>query len=257
MGGSRRVCGNSASGRLPTRRDVGLRTAGAVIAVVGLPVRRAAAQNLDVKREIGRVANKTDDLLLATVEGGAENPGGATGRFLTQQKEISGELSSIFNTRVSEDKWLSLVPARNLDLALALQERKIRLAPTKDEINKSISQPLPKVKPAPHKDAFHVILAVLLDALGIQELSAKLVEVLLKDGLTMNVLKRLRAALKAKQYGQAALELEALLKVLVSPRLYPLIVKAVGEDGLKKVLRAIVVRFVPFIGWAYAATCLL
>jgi len=223
----------------------------------GGQINQANQANLSAKRDIGRLASRADTLLRRTVEDGAERPGAAVDRFLSQQKEISSELSSIFNTRVKEDEWLPLVTAQNLDLALGLQALKIRLAPTPEEVTNSVTQPLPTVNPAPHESAFNVLLTIALDTPGLRELSAKLVEQLLKDGPTMSVLKNLRVALKAKQYGQAALELEALLKTIVSPRLYPLIVKAVGGEGAKKVLRAIVVRFVPFIGWAYTATCLL
>lgn len=217
----------------------------------------AAQDNIAIKIELGRLARRTDVLRRQTVEDGQEKPQSAVTRFKSEEPEISTGLSILFNERISEDKWNPLVSARQVELAIGLERLKIRLAPTPDEVGESIKRPLPEVKPAANEDVLKVLLQILLDAFGVKELGKALIDTLLADATIKTVLTELRSALKAKHYGLAALELERLLAVIVSPRLIQLIGSKLGQKEVELILRRIVVRFVPFIGWGYMATCLL
>ena len=96
-----------------------------------------------------------------------------------------------------------------------------------------------------------------MDTLGIKELGKALVDLLFGDALFKEVLTRIGAAVRAKQYAQAALEIERLLTILVSPRILAAVEAKLGRAGVERILTRVAVRFVPFIGWAYTATCLL
>lgn len=252
---------------LPTRRLAVWQLTGIFAAGACLPSRLAIAQgaagtlaeqdNIAIKRELGGVARRTDVLLRQTVEDGVEQPARAVTRFKSEEQKISTDLSVLFNERISEDKWAPLVTASQVDLAIGLQNRKIRLAPTPAEVMESIKRPLPEVKPASTEDALNVLLTILLDAFGIRELGTGLVDLLLGDTPIKEALTQLRRALKGKHYGQAALELERLLALIVSPRIIQLVGVKFGVKNVELVLRRIIVRFVPFIGWGYMATCLL
>lgn len=252
---------------LPTRRLAAWQLTGLVATAVSLPSRTALAQgaaaslatqeNISIKIELGRLARRTDTLRRRTIEDGAERPADAATRFKSEEAKISPELSTLFNDRISEDKWDPLVSARQVELAIALERLKVRLAPTSDEVAESIKRPLAEVKPAANEDIFNVLLTVLLDAFGVKELGKALVDLLLADAPVKTVIEQLRRALKAKHYGEAALELERLLATVVSPRVLQLIGSKFGQKELELVLKRVVVRFVPFIGWGYMATCLL
>jgi hypothetical protein len=79
--------------------------------------------------------------LRLTVADGPAHSARAVIRFRHQQVALARELAALFNTRVSEDDWLLVVPIRELDLALAMQPLAIRLAPTSDEVEAAIKQP--------------------------------------------------------------------------------------------------------------------
>ena len=68
-------------------------------------------------------------------------------RYRAEQVGLARDLAAIFNTRVSEDDWLLVVPTAELDLALTMQPLVIRLAPTADEVEAAIKQPLPQIEP--------------------------------------------------------------------------------------------------------------
>ena len=138
---------------------------------------RAAAQTFnatsisqaaqDARRDVGRLARRADNLLRLTVADGAERGAVAVRRFRAEQVGLARELAAVFNSRVSEDDWLLIVPTAELDLVLAMRPLVIRIAPTADEVEAAIKQPLPQVEPLIGDTASDVLLTIVLDALGL------------------------------------------------------------------------------------------
>ena len=101
------------------------------------------------------------------------------------------------------------MPTRELDLALAMQPLVIRLAPTADEVEARHQAPLPQIEPLAGDQAEDVLLTIALATLGIERRVA-LFELLRDDRTLAATPKDAAAAVKARRYGLAALELERL-----------------------------------------------
>jgi hypothetical protein len=149
-----------------------------------------------------------------------------------------------------------VAPTRELDLALTMQPLVIRLAPTSQEVEAAIKQPLPQIEPLAGDEAEDVLLTIVLDALGLARRVA-LFEVLKDDRALVAALKDAAAAVKARRYGLAALELERLMRVTVLPRTVAAVAENLGKDSIRTLYKSLVVRFVPFLGWTYFDTLLL
>ena len=101
-----------------------------------------------------------------TVADGPERGASAVRRFRAEQIGLARDLATIFNSRVSEDDWLLVTPVRELDLALAMRPLVIRLAPTADEVEAAIQQPLPQIEPLAGDTAEDVLLTIVLGRSG-------------------------------------------------------------------------------------------
>jgi hypothetical protein len=209
----------------------------------------------DARRDVGRLAVRADNLLRRTV---ADGPRGAAAvrRFRSEQVSLARDLAAVLNSRVSEDDWLLIVPTRELDFVLAMQPLVIRLAPTADEVEAAIKRPLPQIEPLAGDTAEDVLLAIVLDALGVERRVA-LFEQLRNDPTLLAALKDAAAALKAQRYGLAALELERRMRGMVLPNTLAAIAEEFGKESTVRLYKNLVVRFVPFIGWTYFDTLLL
>ena len=247
------------------RRDL-LRLAGALALAAAFAPARAGAQAYtataisqaaqDARRDAGRLARRADNLLRLTVADGPARDAKAVRRFRAEQVALARDLAVLFNSRVSEDDWLLVVPTRELDLALTLQPLVIRLAPTFDEVEAAIQQPLPQIEPLFGDRAEDVLLTIVLDALGLERHVA-LFEQLRDDRALAAALKDAAAAVKAQRYGLAALELERLMRVMVLPSTVAAVAENLGTDSRRRLYKSLVVRFVPFLGWTYFDTLLL
>ena len=173
-------------------------------------------------------------------------------RFRAEQIPLARDLATIFNSRVSEDDWLLVAPTRELDLALTMQPLVIRLAPTSQEVEAAIKQPLPQIEPLAGDEAEDVLLTIVFLARRVA-----LFEVLNDDRALGAALKDAAAAVKARRYGLAALELERLMRVTVLPRTVAAIAENLCKDSTRTLYKSLVVRFVPFLGWTYFDTLLL
>jgi hypothetical protein len=218
--------------------------------------RFADAQAKDPRLAIGDLARRTAGLLYVTVDDGGERPDTAVTRFETQQREISPMLANIINP-LKEEEQLQLTTPREYALALSMVQHKVPLAPPSTELDQSIKRPLPSLDPAPQDTLLDVLLDIFMDALGIKELGKVAKNLILADTSLKQILMRIGNAVRAKQYGEAALQLERLLAVLASPRVMILIEQQVGEKAVRQILTQFATRFVPFIGWGYTVTCLL
>jgi hypothetical protein len=247
------------------RRDL-LRRAGGFAATAVFAPPLAAAQTFtatsisqaaqEARRDVGLLARRADNLLRLTVADGPERSASAVRRFRAEQIPLARDLATIFNSRVSEDDWLLVAPTRELDLALTMQPLVIRLAPTSQEVEAAIKQPLPQIEPLAGDEAEDVLLTIVLDALGLARRVA-LFEVLKDDRALVAALKDAAAAVKARRYGLAALELERLMRVTVLPRTVAAVAENLGKDSIRTLYKSLVVRFVPFLGWTYFDTLLL
>ncbi len=161
----------------------------------------------DARRDVGRLSRRADNLLRLTVADGPERDASAVRRFRIEQVGLMRELAVIFNSRVSEDDWLLVTPVRELDLALAMRPLVIRLAPTADEVEAAIKQPIAQIEPLAGDRADDVLLTMVLGALGLPRHVA-LFEQLRNDRGLAPALKDAAAAVKAQRFGLAALELE-------------------------------------------------
>jgi hypothetical protein len=136
-----------------------------------------------------------------------------------------------------------VAPTRELDLALTMQPLVIRLAPTSQEVEAAIKQPLPQIEPLAGDEAEDVLLTIVLDALGLARRVA-LFEVLKDDRALVAALKDAAAAVKARRYGLAALEIERLMRVTVLPRTVAAVAENLGKDSIRTLYKSLVVRFV-------------
>jgi len=210
----------------------------------------------DVRRDAGRLSRRADDLLRATVADGLQHDAAAVRRFRTEQIWLGRDLSRLLNTRVGEDGWLLIVPARELDLALAIQPLFIRLVPTVDEVEAAVKKPLAQIEPRPGDSAEDVLLTIVLENLGIARQNG-LFEALRNEPNIELALMDTAASIKARRYGLAALELERLMQAMTLPNNVAAVEENCGQEGVYKLYKALVVRFVPFVGWSFFDTLLL
>jgi hypothetical protein len=210
----------------------------------------------EARRDVGRLSLRADNLLRLTVADGPERGAAAVRRFRAEQIGLARDLATVFNSRVSEDDWLLVTPVRELDLALAMRPLVIRLAPTSDEVEAAIKQPLPQIEPLAGDNAEDVLLSMVLSTLGLPRHVA-LFEQLRNDRGIASAAEGTAKALKSERYGLAALELERLMRTMVLPDTVAAFAYDLGKDATTKLYKALVVRFVPFVGWTYFVTLLL
>ena len=208
------------------------------------------------RRDVGVLARRADNLLRQTVADGFERAGAAVRRFRAEQSVLSRDLAAIFNSRVSEDDWLLVVPTRELDLVLTMQPLVIRIAPSAAEVEAALKEPLPQIEPRKGDEAEDVLLAIVLAALDLKP-DAVLAGALKADSALAAALKGTAAAVTARQYGLAALELERLLRALVLPRNIAAVAAQAGPDSPRRLYKALVARFVPFVGLTLVVALLL
>jgi hypothetical protein len=253
------------AGPVSARRDL-FRIAWGLAAATVFAPRLAAGQTFtassisqaaqDARRDVGRLGRRADNLLRLTVADGPERGANAVRRFRAEQVSLVRELAGVFNGRVSEDDWLLVVPVRELDLALTMQPLVIRLAPTPEEVEAMLKRPLAQIEPLHGDMVDDVLLAIVLESLGLARRAA-LFEQLKGDRTLGAALKDADAAVKAQRYGLAALELERLMRAMVLPGTVAVISENLGKDSARTLYKPLVVRFVPFVGWTYFVTLLL
>lgn len=241
---------------LVTPRRAFLRAAGGMM--VALWARPLAAQTFtetsiskaaqDARRDAGRLGRRADALLRAVVADGVAHDAVAVRRFRAEQGPLSRDLAALFNSRVSEDDWLLVVPTRELDLVLAIRPLVIRIAPTAAEVDAAVTAPLPQTEPLAGDTAEDVLLTMTLDALGIERHVA-LFEQLRNEPALAAALKGCAAAVKGQRYGLAALEIERVMSAMVTPSAVAAVSDNLGPQAVRGLYKALVVRFVPFIGW--------
>jgi hypothetical protein len=182
------------------------------------------------------------------VADGTEKGPAAVRRFRAEQTSLSRDLAAVFNGRVSEDDFLLIVPTRELDLALAMQPMVIRIAPRPEEVEASLKEPLPKIEPLKEDEVEDVILMIVLANLGAKADDRAIFAQLKDDNALAAAVRDTAAAVKAKNYGLAAFELERLMRVVALPRNLEVI--AGGKpDRARGMYKVLTVRFVPFLGW--------
>ena len=242
-----------------------LRAAGGLAAAVFTP-RFVRAQTFtatsisqaaqDARRDVGELGRRADDLLRRTVAAGSERGSAAVRRFRAGQVSLARDLAAIFNGRVAEDDWLLIVPTRELGLVLTMRPLVIRLAPTPNEVEAALKEPLVRVEPLTGDTAEDVLHTIVLESLGLERRVA-LFEVLRNDPAVQPALKDAADAVRAHRYGLAALELERLMRAMVLPASVAAIANNLGKDAERTLYTALIVRFVPFIGWTYFVALLL
>jgi len=210
----------------------------------------------DARRDVGKLIRRADNLLRLTVADGPVRSAAAVRRFRIEQVALARDLAAVFNSRVSEDDWLLVTPLPELDLALTMQALVIRLAPSWDEVEAALKLPLPQIEALVGDRAEDVMLSIVLATLGLERRVA-LFELLRNDRNLGATLKDAAAAVKAQRYGLAALELQRLMRILVLPDYVQTIAENLGNDARRTLYKALVVRFVPFVGWTYIDTLLL
>ncbi len=213
-----------------------------------------AAQN--ARRDVGELSRRADNLLRLTVADGPEHSARAVRRFRAEQGPLARDLAAIFNGRVSEDDWLLVSPMRELDLALTIRPLVIRLAPTVVEVEAAVKRPLAQIEPLRGDSADDVLLTIVLETLGLERRVA-LFEQLRNDHALAAALKDAAAAVKAQRDGLAAFELERVMRATVRPETVAAIAENLGSEARRTLYQALIVRFVPFVGWTYFVTLLL
>jgi hypothetical protein len=253
---------------LITRRNLaaGLASLAGGLAAAGALPRRAGAQRFtqdsislaaqEARRDAGWLGRRADNLLRQTVADGPLHSAQAVVRFRHEQTKLARDLAALFNSRVSEDDWLLVVPTRELDLALAMQPLAIRLAPAADEVEAMVKQPLPVIEPLPGDQASDVLHTIILAALGLERRVA-LFEQLRNDAMLEPALKDAAEAVKTQRYGLAALELERVMRIIVLPQTVAAITDNLGTGARYRLYKSLTVHFVPFVGWTYFVTFLL
>src|SRR6185437_9234539 len=246
------------AGALARRRL--LRIAG-LAAVAALTPRRAPAQVFtgtsisqaaqDARRDVGRLGLRADAMLRHVIADGRAQDARAVRRFRTEQVTLARELSAVLNSRVSEDDWLLIVPTRELDLVLAMRPLVIRIAPKPEMVEAVLNRRLPQLEPLAGDSAEDVLLALVL------ERRVALFEQLRNDDALQAALKDAVAALKGKLYGLAAFELERLMREMTQAATVAAVAENLGPPAAQRLYNALVVRFVPFIGWTYFTALLL
>jgi len=210
----------------------------------------------DARREVGRLGQRADNMLRHVIEAGPEREAEAVGRFQNEQGPLARELAVVLNRQVSEDDWLLIVPTRELDLVLAMQPLAIRIAPTSDMVENALKEPLVQIEPLPGDTADDVLLTLVLDILSVKRRVA-LFEVLRNDRLLAAAVRDAVAAVKARRFGLAVLELERVMRAITLPGIVTAISENLGKEAAPNLYNTLVVRFVPFIGWTYFTALLL
>jgi len=213
-----------------------------------------AAQN--ARRAVGRLAVRADALLRRTVADGPTRDAAAVRRFRTEQVALARELADVLNNRVSEDDWLLIVPTSELDFVLAMRPLVIRIAPTAPEVEEALKERLPQIEPLAGDSAEDVLLTMVLALLGLERRVA-LFEQLRNDRILQAALRDAAAAVKAQRYGLAALELERVMRAMMKPSCIAAVQENLGEAAVRRLYQALIVRFVPFVGWSYFDALLL
>jgi hypothetical protein len=190
----------------------------------------------EARREVGRLGRRADNLLRLTVADGPDRGGSAIRRFRAEQAPLARNLAAILNSRVSEDDWLLVVPTRELEVL--------------------IKQPLAQIEPLPGDGADDVLLTIVLTALGLERRVA-LFEELRNSPALAAALKDAAAAVTARRYGLAALELERLMRDIMKPEAMAAIAGTLGKDAIQRLYKALIVHFVPFVGWSFFTARLL
>jgi hypothetical protein len=210
----------------------------------------------DARRDVGRLAARADNLLRLTVADGPEHDARAVRRFRSEQVTLARSLATLFNTRVSEDDWLLVVPTRELDLVLSMRPLVIRIAPTAEEVEAMLRQPLAQIEPLAGDNAEDVLLTIALGVLGLERRVA-LFEQLRNDAALAAAAEGTAGALKSERYGLAAFELERLMRAMVLPENVGAISENLGPAAVRRMYKSLCLRFVPFVGWSYFVTLLL
>jgi len=246
-----------------SRRQLLALSGGLLAAVLA---RRAAAQTFtadsisqaaqEARREVGRLSLRADRLLRDVAADGAEHDARAVRRFRSEQAPLARELAAIFNTRVSEDDWLLVVPVRQLDLVLAMRPLVIRIAPTAAEVEAMLQQRLVQIEPLVGDTADDVLLTMVMEILHLKR-RVGIFEELRNDVVLAAALRDASAAVKARHYGLAALELERVMQAMVSPKIVTAVGDDSGENAQRALYKVLIVRFVPFVGWSYFIAMLL
>jgi len=246
------------------RREL-LCLAGGLTAAALLP-RLAAAQTYtttsisqaaqQARRDVGLLGLRADNLLRHMAADGPAHPAVAVRRFRGEQARLARDLATIFNKNVSEDDWLLIVPTRELDFVLAMQPLGIRLAPSADAVEAALKQRLPQIEPLAGDTADDVLLTIVFDALGIDRRIA-LFEQMRNDPVLAPALKDAAAAVKAARYGLAVFELERVMRAMVQPESIKAVDENLGKGAVLRLYNALIVRFVPFLGWTYFNALLL
>jgi hypothetical protein len=149
-----------------------------------------------------------------------------------------------------------VVPTRELDLVLTMQPLVLRIAPTADEVEAVVKQPLPQVEPLAGDSADDVLLAIVLKTLAIDRHVA-LFEQLRNDPVLQPALRDAAAALKNRRYGLAVLELERVMRAVTRPDNVAAIRENLGPEAERRLYKSLIARFVPFLGWTFFDTALL
>ena len=200
------------------------------------------------RRDVGRLGRRADNLLRQTVADGAEKGAAAVRRFRADLVGLSRDLAAVFNGRVSEDDFLLIVPTRELDLALAMQPLVIRIAPRPEEVEASLKEPLARIEPLKEDEIDDVVLMIVLANLGAKADDRAAFAHLKDDNALAAALRDTSSAVRARNYGLAALELERLMRVISLPRNIEVI--AAGKpDRIRAIYKVLAARFVPFVGW--------
>jgi hypothetical protein len=208
-------------------------------------ISQAAQQS---RRDVGRLGRRADNLLRQTVADGAEKGAAAVRRFKAELAGLSRDLAAVFNGRVAEDDFLLIVPTRELDLALAMQPLVIRIAPRPEEVEASLKEPLPKIEPLKEDGIDDVVLMIVLSNLGVKTGDHAVFAQLKDDNALAAALRDASSAIRARQYGLAALELERLMRILSLPRNLEVIAGG-KHERIRSIYKVLTVRFVPFVGW--------
>jgi hypothetical protein len=247
------------------RRDL-LRAAALATAAGLMPVRPAAAQRYtassisqaaqDARREVGRLGTRADALLRHVIADGPAHDARAVRRFRGEQARLARDLAAVFNSRVSEDDWLLIVPTRELDWVLAMRPLAIRLVPTADAVEAAVAAPLAQIEPLAGDGADDAVLAIVLKTLGVERQVA-LFEQLRDEPTLKAALADAAAAVKAARYGLAAFELERVMRAMLLPVNVAAVTENFGDAATRRLYAAVIVRFVPFIGWTYFVALLL
>ena len=246
------------------RNLVGL--AGGLAAAAAVLPRRTLAQVFsqttiskaaqDARREVGRLGRRADNMLRHVIEAGPAHDAEAVQRFRTEQRPLAHGLVSVLNRQVSEDDWLLIVPTRELDFVLTMQPLAIRIAPTVDEVEAALKEPLPQIEPLAGDEAPDVLHTIVLQTLGLERRVA-LFEQMRNDAAFAPALKGAAQAVKTERYGLAALELERAMRAVASPGIIAAITENLGTGARYRLYKSLSVRFVPFIGWTYFTALLL